>query len=260
MTITRVRSRWPEAKAFQLIRPRGYPEYTFLHFLTPVTMELSGAAVEIKAGGCILFPPGMPQHFTAQVPLIHNWFHATAALSLLLTQYQIPLGEVFYPENSEFITDLVQKMEHERFSNQIHREILIDGYLQELLILLGRSLDSQSYSVKEKNVGLLQIREMRQQILSRPTHRWTVEEMADLVGLSPSRFHAVYKAQFGVSPMQDLIASRIEYAKDRLLLQPETPVSALAEALGYNDQYHFIRQFRKEVGITPGQFRKTHGF
>ena len=222
-------------------------------------MEIGGAAVEVRAGGCILFPPGMPQYFTAQIPLIHNWFHATAGLSPLITQYQIPQGVVFYPENFEFITDLVQKMERERFSNQNHKEILIDGYLQELLILLSRSIDSQAYPAKEKNVGLLQVREMRQQILTRPTHRWTVEKMADLVGLSPSRFHAVYKAQFGVSPMQDLISSRIEYAKDRLLLQSETPVSALAEALGYNDQYHFIRQFRKEVGITPGQFRKIYG-
>ena len=30
----------------------------------------------------------------------------------------------------------------------------------------------------------------------------------------------------------------------------------LAEELGYNDQYHFIRQFKARTGLTPGLYRK----
>ena len=258
MLLTRIRHNWPEKKGFQLIRPKGYPEYTFLHFLTPVTMELNGTTLEIVPGGCIFFPPEMPQFFTASVPLVHNWFHATTDLTPLLKEYSIPKGQVFYPENRELITELIAKMEAERFGNQPYTETLLNIYVQELFILLSRNLHASISPGSSKNSELLQIRQIRQQILSRPTHRWTVEEMADLVGLSVSRFHAVYKTHFGISPMQDLINSRIEYAKDRLLLQPETPIGELAERLGYHDQFHFIRQFHKEVGVTPGQFRKMN--
>ena len=87
MLLTRVRHKWPEAKGFQLIRPKGYPEYTFLHFLTPVTLQLGTASVEVKPGGCIFFPPGMPQYFTAQTALVHDWFHASPELRVFLERY-----------------------------------------------------------------------------------------------------------------------------------------------------------------------------
>ena len=256
MLLTRVRHKWPEAKNFQLVRPRGYPEYTFLHFLTPVTLQLGDAFIEVKAGGCIFFPPGMPQFFTAKTALVHDWFHATAELGVFLAQYDLPQGQVFYPAEDAFITELLQKMELEYFSENKHKKVLLDGYLQELLILLSRKLNTSPSPLK--HTELLHMREMRQRILSDPKHRWTVEEMAALVGLSTSRFHAVYKALFGISPMQDLIEARTEYAKNRLLLQPDASLSEIAEILGYNDQFHFIRQFRKETGMTPGQFRKEN--
>ena len=59
-------------------------------------------------------------------------------------------------------------------------------------------------------------------------------------------------------PMQDLIEARTEYAKSLLLQQSDLPLSAVAEKLGYHDQFHFIRQFRQKVGMTPGQFRKEN--
>lgn len=256
MLLTRVRHKWPEAKGFQLVRPKGYPEYTFLHFLTPVTLQLGDTSIAVTPGGCVFFPPGMPQFFSAETALVHDWFHAAAGLGVLLERYGLPRGQVFYPTDDGFISELLQKTELEYFSDNQHKEILLDGYLQELLILLSRKLRAAPPPLK--NADLLHMREMRQRILSQPKHRWTVEEMAGLVGLSTSRFHAVYKALFGISPMQDLIEARTEAAKNRLLLLPDASLSEIAEALGYNDQFHFIRQFRKETGMTPGQFRKEN--
>ena len=256
MLLTRVRHKWPEAKGFQLIRPKGYPEYTFLHFLTPVTLQLGTASVEVKPGGCIFFPPGMPQYFTAQTALVHDWFHASPELRVFLERYRLPQGQVFYPAADGFITELLQKAELEFFSDLAHRQVLLEGYLQELLILLSRKAGTAPPPLK--NTELLPMRQLRQQLLSRPAHRWTVEEMAELAGLSVSRFHAVYKALFGIPPMQDLIEARTECAKNRLLLCPDASLSEIAEMLGYNDQFHFIRQFRKETGMTPGQFRKEN--
>jgi hypothetical protein len=127
MLLTRVRHKWPEAKNFQLVRPRGYPEYTFLHFLTPVTLQLGDASIEVKAGGCIFFPPGMPQFFTAKTALVHDWFHATAELGVFLAQYDLPQGQVFYPAEDAFITELLQKMELEYFSENKHKKVLLDA-------------------------------------------------------------------------------------------------------------------------------------
>lgn len=258
MILTRIRHEWPETRSFQLVRPKGYPEYTFLHFLTPVTLTLNERTVAVKPGGCILYPPGLPQFFIAEVPLVHNWFHADEKLSPLLQCYGIPEGEVFYPRDPGFITEHFRKMELELFSGSSHREDLLDGYLREFLILLSRALHDPPSPAPVKYTERLHMKEMRQRVLSKPTRKWTVEEMAELVALSPSRFHTVYKAMFGTSPMQDLIDARVEYAKNLLLRYDALPLPQIAEKLGYNDQFHFIRQFRQETGMTPGQYRKQN--
>ena len=74
--------------------------------------------------------------------------------------------------------------------------------------------------------------------------------------MSPSRFYAVYKNEFGVSPINDLIEARIHLAKS-YLSSGEYSVSAAAEKLGYSSTYHFIRQFTKCVGVSPGKFAKN---
>ena len=45
-------------------------------------------------------------------------------------------------------------------------------------------------------------------------------------------------------------------AKSLLLSDKRYPLPQVAEMLGYNDQYHFIRQFRTETGMTPGDYRR----
>ena len=258
MILTRIRHDWPEARGFQLVRPKGYPEYTFLHFLTPVTLTLDGKAIDVKPGGCIFYPPKQPQYFYAEVPLVHNWLHADPDFESLLIRYGIPVGQVLYPRETDFITEHFRKMELEMFSANPHREALLDGYLQEFLILFSRALQHTPSPTAVKGAERLHIKEMRQKVLSTPYKKWSVEEMAGLVALSPSRFHAIYRSMFGISPMRDLIDARVEYGKNLLLRYPGMPLSEIAEKLGYNDQFHFIRQFRKETGTTPGQYRKTN--
>ena len=130
--------------------------------------------------------------------------------------------------------------------------------MEELLIKLSRSIQEKPLAadINSKEAKLLQ--ELRWQLLSKPEKNWTVEEMAKEVSLSVSRFHAVYKAMFGVSPIKDLIGAKVEQAKSVLLMDREATMISVAEKLGYKNQYHFIRQFKSVTGITPGAYRNEN--
>ena len=52
---------------------------------------------------------------------------------------------------------------------------------------------------------------------------------------------------------------KIEYAKSLLLSNKRYSLPQVAEMLGYNDQYHFIRQFKTHTGVTPKEYRKIRG-
>ncbi len=59
----------------------------------------------------------------------------------------------------------------------------------------------------------------------------------------------------GVTVTQAVTARRIGAAKD-LLLQSETPISAVAEAVGYSDYNYFTKVFKAQTGSTPSAYRK----
>lgn len=37
------------------------------------------------------------------------------------------------------------------------------------------------------------------------------------------------------------------------------PLAVIAAAHGFYDQSHFVREFRREIGLTPGDYRDRHG-
>lgn len=83
----------------------------------------------------------------------------------------------------------------------------------------------------------------------------TVQDVAAAVGLSPSHFSREFKARTGYSPYEYIILRRIDRAK-YLLTSTRQSVSEIAYATGYNSEENFIHSFRRQVGVTPGMFRK----
>ena len=258
MIISKIRHDWPEKPGFLISRANGYHEYTFLHFSTPITFNIDGEIIEAEPGACIFYSPDTPQHFTSTADVIHNWMHATIDLKPLLEQYEIPVNCILYPGQTDFISKAFQKIETEYFLNDPHCDELIDSYLKEFLIKFSRSIHGNTHHEQVNRSDAAKLRKLRQEFLSRPEENWTVAKMAESVSLSTSRFHTVYKAVFGTSPINDVIEARISYARSLLVSDDTLTLPEVAERLGYNDQYHFIRQFKAVTGQTPGQFRKSN--
>jgi len=62
----------------------------------------------------------------------------------------------------------------------------------------------------------------------------------------------------GVSPMKYVRGTRIKRAQE-LLLVTRQPVADIAEKVGFTNPSDFSRLFRKFVGVSPLQYRKTYG-
>jgi len=255
-----IRHDWPEPAGFLISRPQGHPSVTFLHFRHPVRLKTGQGTLTTRPGCCVFFRPRTPQWFFSETPLIHNWAHFPPEFLQKLEAYRIPTDTPLYPRDCGFISDLFRLLELEHFTDSLHREALMDHLTEEFLIRFSRGILSASAVPPGDHREKARLRAIRHGILSTPEHSWTVAEMARQLHLSASRFHAVYKAHFGTSPMQDLIEARITRAKTLLLAQPDTDIAMLAEQLGYNDQYHFIRQFKARTGQTPGAYRRLNKY
>lgn len=85
----------------------------------------------------------------------------------------------------------------------------------------------------------------------------TVDDLASEAGMSPSHFSRVFKETLGSTPMQYVMAYRIEQAM-KMMAEAGRPLGDIALACGFADQAHFTRSFKGLVGKTPRQWRTAN--
>jgi AraC-like DNA-binding protein len=85
----------------------------------------------------------------------------------------------------------------------------------------------------------------------------TVEQMARAAFLSPSRFHALFRAKIGSAPMQYVRELRIGEAR-RKLSATQMSIAEVAAAIGFANQFHFSREFKRATGLAPTAYRREH--
>ena len=83
-----------------------------------------------------------------------------------------------------------------------------------------------------------------------------VAELASQVNLSPHHFSMLFKQALGVTPHQYVLQARIREAQ-RQLATGRAEISEVALRLGFSDQSHFSRAFRKITGTTPARWGKV---
>jgi len=83
----------------------------------------------------------------------------------------------------------------------------------------------------------------------------SIAQVADAAGISPFHFARQFRRSTGLSPHQYLTERRVERAREMLLNGAGT-IGEVASAVGFADQSHLSRHFKRLVGTTPGHFAK----
>lgn len=81
-------------------------------------------------------------------------------------------------------------------------------------------------------------------------------ELADRIGLSQSRFLAIFHEATGGSPTAFFERQRHLRACELLLSSTRT-LAEIAAELNYSDAFHFSRKFKSQTGMSPKQFRQA---
>ncbi|QMV42476.1 response regulator transcription factor [Cohnella cholangitidis] len=85
----------------------------------------------------------------------------------------------------------------------------------------------------------------------------TQQEVADHVEMNATYFSLLFKEQMGISYIKYLTKVRMEKAKE--LLNEGLPIHEISEKVGYYHARHFSEVFKKQTGMTPGQYRSNGG-
>ena len=82
-----------------------------------------------------------------------------------------------------------------------------------------------------------------------------MQDMARMAGLSATQFNIRFRGILRMSPTDYVLSRRIQEARKRLTETSES-IAAIGISVGFVDQSHFTKRFRKITGMTPLAYRK----
>ena len=174
----------------------------------------------------------------------------------LLRELAIPVNRPFKLPYLGTLTDYCRLIVQEKLSNHFYKREIINSLMHSLFY----SLSDQIRLLPDSNVRnkyYYPMNALRLEILNSPYQKWDITAAAQRLHLSTSHFQHLYKQFFGTSCIQDVIGARIKQAQLYLCIS-DMSVSSLALFCGYDNELHFMRQFKKLTGMTPSQYREAH--
>jgi AraC-like DNA-binding protein len=199
-----------------------------------------GARHVTPAGQVFIVNPGEP----------HTGEAATATGYVYRTLYLEPCPHV----NGAVLSDRALAVSLARFHDSLAlgaSKLEQDTLLVRALALLARHSDAP-VNVRRAGRESRAVARARDFIESQCDQDISLAMLATLVGLSPYYFARVFEKATGLPPHAYLEGVRI--AKACELLGRGASIVSSAISVGYADQSHLTRRFKRFLGITPGQY------
>ena len=154
------------------------------------------------------------------------------------------------------LATLVQLVREETREQRPAREVVLSRLLEVLLIEALRSTTGTDASPGlVRGLADSRLASALRALHERPTHAWTVAELAKQAALSRSTFFERFNREVGVAPMEYLLAWRMALAKD-LLRRNAGRMAEIAERVGYASASTFSVAFTRHVGRPPTQYAR----
>jgi AraC-like DNA-binding protein len=219
--------------------------------------ELAGHLHTVRAGELLVLPPDVPH--TCGAHLSNPWtIHWAEAAGENLREYLNELGvSVKAPlvwmgddlQLARLFNEVLRTLEQgSSFLNLLHASHTLAHLLAVMIRHRHERIRDTSDSVQKVAGGIIYMSEH----LDQPMR---VSALAALANLSPAHFTVLFKEQTGCSPRDYLHLLRIHRAC-QLLRSSTLNVKEIANRLGYQDQFHFSRQFKAFQGVSPSEYRE----
>lgn len=153
-----------------------------------------------------------------------------------------------YPPEANAVADLAL-----RRLSQLKSTADIPGIVREAALQLCEKVKA----AKQQDTGNPHVEKAKHYLSDHLTQEIGPEDAASAVGISRYHLSRLFKSMTGMTMREYLIRERIEAAK-QLLVASDRSIPQIASLLRFCDQSYFTAVFRRQTGLTPGEYRKTN--
>jgi AraC-like DNA-binding protein len=251
---------YPDAKYHYRVREEGAPENILIYCEKGKGWITCGnERVELVGNSFFIIPANQQHAYGAdtRMPWSIYWLHFKGER---VGMFDSIIGKLLHLETSDHsrIAERLQLFE------EIYRNLEM-GYSPENLEYISfcfmHLLASLKYipqyreikKIKEKDIVQRSILFMKENL----EQKIMLEDIAEAVGYSSSRFNTLFLQRTSISPMEYYNQLRIQRACSYLQFS-DLKIKEIAFRLGYYDPFHFSKAFHKEMGITPKEYRRRY--
>ncbi|NEU60526.1 AraC family transcriptional regulator [Paenibacillus sp. ALJ109b] len=168
---------------------------------------------------------------------------------LMNNPFQLPYAyQPFAPVN---LYRHVDSMYEEWNRRQVFEHFHVKIFFYQFVYTLVQQLKLQGVTSKEKDM----VEEIIQYIHEHFNESISLESLAEQWNYSIQYLSKQFKLRTGRSPIEYVIKARMAKAKE-LMIRTDATAQEIASSVGYSDVFYFTRLFKKQVGMTPGQYKK----
>lgn len=173
----------------------------------------------------------------------------------LVEDSRIKLIPQFMNEPDELIRGIFSTLKDELKSNNLGSSLLIDSLKSTLAVYLLRKYCNIKPKLSIYKDGLSQpkFKQITEYINQHLDRDLKVFELAAIAQISPYHFIRLFKNATNQTPHQYVLHQRVEKAKC-LLRHKNSSISEIAFSVGFCDQSHFTKCFKRITGITPKEY------
>ena len=231
------------------------PCFTFLVFHNPASVEVNDSFFDATASSVLIRKPGVSLNVNPSGNYALSYSYLSFSGQDAVKIFSLSNAEaniLLKPLQVHFTDSIFTKIETELSHKGVNWESVVSAYILELLSKTYR-LSNHDF-VETLPDHAQNLRDLRSEIHENYFKPWKIDEMAEKMNLSTSRFASLYKSTFKISPTEDLIQTRIDQAK-KMLSSSKVSVKKVSEACGFESVHYFHRAFKKRANSTPKHFQ-----
>lgn len=252
-----------------------------------LTVEGVPEPVLLGAGDCFLLPRGLPFQLAADLALkpVHytvawdrlreahelrdiaegarymagGFFAFTGSHAEMLLQSLPPIVHIRRESDKAAMRWSLERMREELRDPQPGGSLIAQQLAYTMLVQALRLHLSNTAETGRGWLSALSDKHMSLAIVSMhrdPGSSWTLQSLAERVGMSRSVFAQRFRETVGATPMEYLTRWRMLLAADRLKNSSEG-LSGIAQSLGYESESAFGKAFRRVMGCSPKQHKRS---